>query len=82
MVLTTANFYQRGDRVEHSDELIEIWRQYKEEGTQEAREKLILHYAPLVKYVAGRVSSGLPANIEYSDLVTLARALEGRRELE
>lgn len=70
MVLTTASFYQRGDRVEHSDELVEIWRQYKEEGRQEAREKLILHYAPLVKYVAGRVSSGLPANIEYSDLVS------------
>ncbi len=56
--------------MEHSDELVEIWRQYKEEGRQEAREKLILHYAPLVKYVAGRVSSGLPANIEYSDLVS------------
>ena len=70
MALTTANFYQRGDRVEHSDELVELWRQYKEESTQEAREKLILHYAPLVKYVAGRVSSVLPANIEYADLVS------------
>ncbi len=56
--------------MEQSDELVEIWRQYKEEKIQEAREKLILHYAPLVKYVAGRVSSGLPANIEYSDLVS------------
>jgi RNA polymerase sigma factor for flagellar operon FliA len=70
MALTTANFYQRGDRVEHSDELIELWRLYKEETAQDAREKLILHYAPLVKYVAGRVSSVLPANIEYADLVS------------
>ncbi len=61
---------RQGDRVERGDELNETWRQYKEEGSQEAREKLILHYAPLVKYVAGRVSSGLPANIEYSDLVS------------
>jgi RNA polymerase sigma factor for flagellar operon FliA len=56
--------------VEQGDELNEIWRRYKEEGSQDDREKLILHYAPLVKYVAGRVSSGLPANIEYSDLVS------------
>ncbi len=56
--------------MEQGEELSEIWRRYKEEDSQEAREKLILHYAPLVKYVAGRVSSGLPANIEYSDLVS------------
>ena len=31
---------------------------------------LILHYAPLVKYVAGRVSVGLPPNIEQADLVS------------
>ncbi len=47
-----------------------IWKQYKKEGSQESREKLILNYAPLVKYVAGRVSSGLPPNIEYADLVS------------
>jgi hypothetical protein len=33
-------------------------------------ERLILHYAPLVKYVAGRVSVGLPPNIEQADLVS------------
>ena len=47
-----------------------LWKQFKEEGSQEAREKLILNYAPLVKYVAGRVSSSLPPNIEYADLVS------------
>jgi len=35
-----------------------------------ARERLILAYSPLVKYVAGRVSSGLPAHIEHADLVS------------
>ena len=35
-----------------------------------AREALILHYAPLVKYVAGRVASGLPKSVEQSDLVS------------
>ncbi len=48
----------------------ELWADYKESGTKEARERLILHYSPLVKFVAGRVASGLPQNIEQSDLVS------------
>lgn len=50
--------------------LQELWRLYKESGEPEIRDKLIVHYAPLVKYVAGRVSTGLPANIEQADLVS------------
>ena len=38
--------------------------------TAEARERLILHYSPLVKFVAGRVAAGLPQSIEQSDLVS------------
>lgn len=48
----------------------EAWDDYKRYGTPEARDRLILHYAPLVKYVAGRVAVGLPANIEQSDLIS------------
>jgi RNA polymerase sigma factor for flagellar operon FliA len=51
-------------------ELDELWSQYKHDGRQELRDRLILHYAPLVKYVAGRVAVGLPANVEQSDLVS------------
>src|SRR4029079_17868963 len=47
-----------------------LWRDYKEGGTADARERLILHYSPLVKFVAGRVAAGLPQNIEQSDLVS------------
>src|SRR5262249_54381962 len=36
----------------------------------EARDQLIVHYSPLVKYVAGRVAVGLPHNIEQADLVS------------
>jgi RNA polymerase sigma factor for flagellar operon FliA len=50
--------------------IAEIWTHYKANGTAEAREQLILHYAPLVKFVAGRVAAGLPHNIEQSDLVS------------
>ena len=48
----------------------ELWLDYKSDGTSEARERLILHYSPLVKFVAGRVAAGLPQNIEQSDLVS------------
>jgi RNA polymerase sigma factor FliA len=52
------------------DELTILWDQYKSEGSAEARERLILHYAPLVKYVASRVATGLPASVEQADLVS------------
>ena len=55
---------------ESAAEIAELWRQYKERSTAEARERLILHYSPLVKFVAGRVAAGLPQNIEQSDLVS------------
>lgn len=51
-------------------ELEQLWAQYKDDGRQELRDRLILHYAPLVKYVAGRVAVGLPQNVEQSDLVS------------
>jgi RNA polymerase sigma factor for flagellar operon FliA len=47
-----------------------LWGDYKTSATQEARERLILHYSPLVKFVAGRVASGLPQNVEQTDLVS------------
>jgi RNA polymerase sigma factor for flagellar operon FliA len=47
-----------------------LWEEYKLTASPSARDKLILQYSPLVKYVAGRVSTGLPANIEQADLVS------------
>ena len=44
--------------------------EFKETGATPLRERLILHYSPLVKYVAGRVGVGLPPNIEQADLVS------------
>src|SRR5438445_11951912 len=37
---------------------------------QALRDRLILTYAPLVKFVAGRLGSGLPAHVEENDLVS------------
>lgn len=47
-----------------------LWERYRASGDLEARERLILHYAPLVKYVAGRVAVGMPPNVEHADLVS------------
>ncbi len=46
-----------------------LWEDYKATGTVDARNRLIVHYSPLVKYVAGRLGAGLPQNVEQADLV-------------
>lgn len=51
-------------------EISGFWKRFKESGDQSAREGLILHYSPLVKFVAGRVGVGLPRNVEQSDLIS------------
>jgi len=48
----------------------DLWARYKFQGDKSARDRLILAYAPLVKYVAGRMSNGLPAHIEEADLIS------------
>lgn len=48
----------------------ELWDDYTKDPSSHARDRLILHYSPLVKFVAGRVASGLPQNIDQSDLMS------------
>jgi len=58
------------ERAEIESAIAQLWRDYKSTGEERLRERLILHYSPLVKYVAGRVGVGLPPNIEQADLVS------------
>jgi RNA polymerase sigma factor FliA len=51
-------------------ELRDLWRRYKATGDDKARERLVVAYSPLVKYVAGRMASGLPAHVEEADLIS------------
>jgi len=59
-------------------ELVEIptspvdldWQLFKAGGDCVVRERLILHYAPLVSAVASRVGMRLPATVEQADLVS------------
>ncbi|RIK05367.1 MAG: RNA polymerase sigma factor WhiG [Acidobacteria bacterium] len=62
--------YESERCLDQSAEIRALWEEYKRTGELTLREQLILHYAPLVKYVAGRVSVGLPANIDQSDLAS------------
>jgi RNA polymerase sigma factor FliA len=47
-----------------------LWQQYRKTGDRALRDRLILTYAPLVKFVAGRLGSGLPAHVDEGDLVS------------
>ncbi|MBW3667557.1 MAG: FliA/WhiG family RNA polymerase sigma factor [Actinobacteria bacterium] len=47
-----------------------LWERFKASGEDALRERLILHYSPLVKYVAGRVGAGLPRSVDHNDLAS------------
>jgi len=47
-----------------------LWREYRANKNPAIRDRLIVTYAPLVKYVAGRLGSGLPAHVDDEDLVS------------
>jgi RNA polymerase sigma factor for flagellar operon FliA len=47
----------------------ELWLEYRKTGDPAIREAFIKQYAPLVKYVAGKVAMGMPHNVEFDDLV-------------
>jgi RNA polymerase sigma factor FliA len=55
---------------ERADDTLTLWRRYRSTNDQAVRDRLILTYAPLVKYVAGRLGSGLPAHVDEGDLVS------------
>src|SRR5699024_7253802 len=46
-----------------------LWQLFGEYADHRTRDRLVLHYAPLVKYVAGRVGTGLPTHVDVNDLV-------------
>ena len=63
-----------------------LWLDYRRTREKAIRDRLIVNYSPLVKYVAGRLGSGLPAHVEEADLISyglvgLISAIE-RFELE
>lgn len=47
----------------------ELWTLFKENRDPKIRDMFVRQYAPLVKYVAGKVAMGMPHNVEFDDLV-------------
>ena len=47
----------------------ELWERYKKEQSADIREYFIVKYAPLTKYVAGKISNSLPNHVEFEDIV-------------
>ena len=54
--------------LDESEEL-KLWKEFKKTKSVAIRDKLIKQYMPLVKWVAGRVSTGMPESVEFDDLV-------------
>ncbi len=47
----------------------ELWLLFKKNRDPQIRDVFVKQYAPLVKYVAGKVAMGMPHNVEFDDLV-------------
>jgi RNA polymerase sigma factor for flagellar operon FliA len=54
--------------------LAERWRAYRRHGDRHVRDQLVLAYCPLVKHVAGRIASKMPAHVDLADLVAYGLA--------
>jgi RNA polymerase sigma factor for flagellar operon FliA len=50
--------------------LDDLWKRYRCYGDQEAREQLILHYAPLVKRVVSRMGVSESAPLDFQDRIS------------
>jgi RNA polymerase sigma factor for flagellar operon FliA len=51
-------------------ELRDLWRRYKVDGDSSARERLVVAYSPMVKFIAGRLGAGLPSHVDDADLIS------------
>ncbi len=57
------------DKYKEQDET-DLWKKYRKTALSELRDYFAEKYAPLVKYVAGKVAIGMPQNVEFDDLVS------------
>ncbi len=53
-----------------SEDLEQIWREFRATKDPGLRNRLVLQYAPLVKYVAGRLRTRMPESVDQDDLVS------------
>src|ERR671933_415209 len=51
-------------------ESLALWREYKRTGDMQARNRLVMTYAPLVKYIVFKKVRELPARCEVEDFIS------------
>lgn len=51
-------------------ELQSLWDEWIAERETHVRNRLLLHYSPLVRFVVARIAAGMPAHIEFADLIS------------
>src|SRR4051794_3514157 len=56
-------------RISH-EETLALWKQYKASGDQQVRNRLVLTFAPLVKYIVYNKIRELPARCEVDDFIS------------
>jgi RNA polymerase sigma factor for flagellar operon FliA len=54
-----------------TEELHELWRQYKISGDKRTRDRLVLTLAPLVKFIVYRKIREMPARVEAEDFISV-----------
>ncbi|MGA9746303.1 MAG: FliA/WhiG family RNA polymerase sigma factor [Nocardioides sp.] len=52
------------------DSVLQLWKEYQQSGDAALRNRLVMQYAPLVKYVAGRMRTRMPDTVDQDDLVS------------
>jgi RNA polymerase sigma factor FliA len=52
------------------EDTLALWRQYKTSGDQKLRDRLVLTFAPLVKYIVYKKAREMPARCEIEDFIS------------
>ena len=50
--------------------LDELWKEYKKTNSKVTKDKLLVEYAHLVKYIGNRIAINLPASVDIDDIIS------------
>src|ERR671939_236089 len=64
-----------------SDDALALWTEYKRTGDLQLRNRLVMTYAPLVKYIVFKKVRELPARCEVEEFISLHGRRPSREEL-
>src|SRR5947199_10447435 len=53
-----------------AQETLELWQAYKRSGNQRVRDRLVLTFAPMVKYIVYKKAREIPARCEVEDFIS------------